>query len=55
MQSLWAVGLVHDEALSAQEMQLAAQLLPQLCSIDLHPVMQPEPPLPPRHPLRQCW
>jgi hypothetical protein len=54
VQSLWAVGLVHDEALSAHEMQLFVQWPPQLCSVDMHPDMQPEPPLPPRHPLRQC-
>lgn len=53
-QSLWRVELVQ-EALFPQEMHFVMHCPPQLCSVDVHPIMHPPPPLPPRHPLRQCW
>jgi hypothetical protein len=45
-QSLWRVELVH-EASFAQVMHFVMQPPPQLCSVDVHPIMQPEPPPPP--------
>jgi hypothetical protein len=49
-QSLCAVGLEH-EASAAQAMHWVVHWPPQLCSVDVHPVMQPM--VLPWHPLIQ--
>jgi hypothetical protein len=51
-QAFWAVWLEH-EALPAQAMHVVVHLPPQLCSMDMQPIMQPV--LPPWHPLMHCW